>query len=130
MTRQFVQTNVRLAFAVSNASYHPVEATGKSANVPSLISPYTTASRINCTECHNNSSGRQAGGAGPMGPHGSAYVPLLERRQELTDFQMESSAIYALCYKCHSRASILGSETFQRPRHAYHRAENRLHHLP
>lgn len=118
VTRQFVQTNARLAFAVSNASYHPVEATGKSANVPSLISPWTTASKMTCTDCHNNSSGRQAGGAGPMGPHGSAYVPLLERRQELTDSQTESSAIYALCYKCHSRTSILGNASFR---------EHRLH---
>jgi predicted CXXCH cytochrome family protein len=110
--RQFVQTNARLAFAISNASYHPVVATGKNPSVPSLISPYTTAALINCTECHNNSSGMQAGGSGPTGPHGSAYFPLLERRQELTDFQGESSAIYALCYKCHSRTSILSDVSF------------------
>jgi predicted CXXCH cytochrome family protein len=112
VTRQFVQTNARLAFAISNASYHPVVATGKNASVPSLISPYTTAALINCTECHNNSSGMQAGGSGPTGPHGSAYVPILERRQELTDFQAESSAVYALCYKCHSRTSILSDASF------------------
>jgi len=111
VTRQFVQTNARLAFAASNASYHPVVATGKNPGVPSLISPYTTAALINCTECHNNSTGVQGVGSGPTGPHGSAHIPLLERRQDLTDFQAESSAVYALCYKCHSRTSILGDAT-------------------
>jgi hypothetical protein len=28
------------------------------------------------------------------------------------DFQTESSATYALCYKCHSRDSILGDQSF------------------
>jgi predicted CXXCH cytochrome family protein len=116
--RQFVQTNVRLEFATSNASYHPVLTSGRNPNVPSLISPYTTASVINCTECHNNSSGMQAGGAGPTGPHGSAYAPLLERRQEFPDFQPESSLVYALCYKCHSRTSILANASF--PQHYQH----------
>jgi cytochrome c553 len=121
VTRRFVETNVRLAFATSNASYHPVVTTGKNSDVPSLLSPYTTATLLNCTECHNNSEGMQAGGAGPTGPHGSAYVPLLERRQELTDFQTESSAVYALCYKCHSRTSILSDASF--PRHNLHVVE-------
>ncbi|MBE0602728.1 MAG: cytochrome c3 family protein [Deltaproteobacteria bacterium] len=111
--RQFVQTNTRLDFASSNASFHPVTAVGRSANVPSLMAPYTTASMINCTECHNNSQGAQVGGSGPVGPHGSAYVPLLERRQELTDYQAESSSVYALCYKCHNRDIVLSTASFR-----------------
>ncbi|MEW6719741.1 MAG: cytochrome c3 family protein, partial [Thermodesulfobacteriota bacterium] len=113
--RQFVQTNTRLAFATSNASYHPVITTGKNPVVPSLISPYTTAAQITCTACHSNNRGVGGHvGPGPTGPHGSDYVPLLERRQELTDFQGESSAVYALCYKCHSRTSILSDVSFTR----------------
>jgi predicted CXXCH cytochrome family protein len=104
--RQFVQTNTRLEFQSSNASYHPVLAAGKSTTGPSLIAPWTTASRMYCTDCHNNNTGPNAGGTGPKGPHGSAYVPLLERRLETTDNQAESAAIYALCYKCHSRTRI------------------------
>ncbi len=114
VTRQTPQTNTRLEFQSSNASYHPVAAAGKNPNVPSLIAPLTTGSQIYCTSCHNNNQGPGAGGTGPNGPHGSTFVPLLERRLELTDNQSESAAIYALCYKCHSRTSILGDQSFRR----------------
>ena len=81
MTRQFVQTNTRLEFATGpNPSYHPVVSAGKSLDVPSLIPPLTTASIINCTDCHSNDSGPNAGGTGPSGPHGSLYPPILERQ--------------------------------------------------
>lgn len=112
VSRQFPQTDKRLQFAPSNESFHPVEATGKNVNVPSLIAPYTVSSVIQCTDCHNNDQGPAAGGAGPRGPHGSVYAPLLERQLVTTDFSPESSATYALCYKCHSRTSILGNQSF------------------
>ncbi|MBI5385147.1 MAG: hypothetical protein HZA90_10725 [Verrucomicrobia bacterium] len=118
VTRQYVQTNARLEFSPGNLSYHPIETTGRNASVPSLISPYTVSALINCTSCHNNDQGLGAGGRGPTGPHGSAYAPLLERRLEWTDFQTESSAIYALCYKCHSRSSLLANRSF--PKHKEH----------
>ena len=107
------QTNTRLEFQASNASFHPIAAAGKNPNGPSLIAPLTTASRIYCTDCHNNNQGPGAGGVGPNGPHGSTFVPLLERRLELTDNQPESAAIYAMCYKCHSRTSILSDQSFR-----------------
>jgi predicted CXXCH cytochrome family protein len=107
--RQYVENNTRLVFAPGNASYHPVISNGKSTDVPSLMPPWTISSQVYCTDCHNNNTGPKAGGTGPSGPHGSVYVPLLERRQELTDFQPESSALYALCYKCHSRGVVLTS---------------------
>ncbi|HLP78313.1 MAG TPA: cytochrome C, partial [Candidatus Paceibacterota bacterium] len=113
VTRQVVQTNTRLEFQPSNLSYHPIEAVGKNSSVPSLISPWTASSRMFCTDCHNNNQGPGAGGTGPKGPHGSAYVPLLERRLDLVDNQTESATIYALCYKCHSRTSILGNASFK-----------------
>jgi predicted CXXCH cytochrome family protein len=110
--RQFVQTNTRLEFQSANASFHPVLAPGKNPSVPSLIAPWTTASQMYCTDCHNNNQGPGAGGTGPNGPHGSTFPPLLERRLELTDNQTETAAIYALCYKCHSRTSILADQSF------------------
>ena len=109
VTRQFVQTNTRLEFGLGNASYHPVMAIGKNANVPSLIAPWSLGSLMYCTDCHNSDTGPKTGGTGPNGPHGSANIPLLERRLELTDFQPESPAVYALCYKCHSRSVVLTS---------------------
>jgi predicted CXXCH cytochrome family protein len=68
---------------------------------------------VYCTDCHGNNAGVKAGGTGPNGPHGSIYIPLLERRLELTDNQPESSAAYALCYKCHSRSVVLSSQSFR-----------------
>jgi predicted CXXCH cytochrome family protein len=113
VTRQFVETNLRQAFWVNNSSFHPVVASGRNPNVPSLLSPYTSGSVISCTDCHNNNQGPGAGGTGPRGPHGSIYTPLLERRLETTDGTLESVNAYALCYKCHSQTSILNDDSFK-----------------
>jgi predicted CXXCH cytochrome family protein len=118
VSRQFVQTNTRLAFNSSNASFHPVTAPGRNSYVPSLIAPWTTASYVKCTDCHNNDNSPAAGGAGPNGPHGSNFAPILERQQILTDNTAENPANYALCYKCHSRDSILSNASF--PFHSRH----------
>ncbi len=112
VNRQYPQKNTRLEFDTTNASYHPVESVGKNPNVPSLIVPYTTASIIKCTSCHNNDQGTGNNGTGPNGPHGSAYAPLLEKQLVMADNQTESAAVYALCYKCHDRNSILGNQSF------------------
>lgn len=112
--RVVVQTNTRLEFAPTAASYHPVEAVGKNPDVPSMIGPtWTRFSRIYCTDCHNNDDGPGTNGTGPRGPHGSIHTPLLERRLDLLDGQKESAAIYALCYKCHERTSILEDRSFK-----------------
>lgn len=115
--RQTVETNTRLEFAPANASFHPVVAAGKNTSVPSLILPMTTSSRIYCTDCHAGDSGAGTGGQGPKGPHGSVFEPILERQLALTDGQAETSGTYALCYKCHSRSSILADESFPHRKH-------------
>ncbi len=116
VNRQFVQTNTRFEFKPGNLSYHPVEGQGRNANVPSLVAPWTTSSYVYCTDCHNNDQGPNAGGAGPNGPHGSRFSPILERQLILTDPNPEDPGAYALCYKCHSRDSILSNDSFK-----YHR---------
>ena len=73
----------------------------------------TTASMIYCTDCHNSDSD-----SGVKGPHGSNYKYLLARNYETSDFTQESSFSYELCYKCHSRNSILNDESF--PKHRLH----------
>lgn len=110
--RQFNQANTRLQFNPANASYHPVIGAAKRVRGPSLLSTWT-ASQVRCTDCHNNDQGPGANGAGPNGPHGSRYAPLLERNLVELDFQAESANAYALCYKCHSRSSILADEGFK-----------------
>jgi predicted CXXCH cytochrome family protein len=111
--RQISETNKRVQFAPANASFHPLEAVGRNGDVPSLITPWTISSKMSCADCHNNDQGPGAGGVGPRGPHGSTYSPLLERQCQVTDFSGESPGTYALCYKCHSRDSILGDVSFR-----------------
>jgi predicted CXXCH cytochrome family protein len=115
--RQFAQTSLRLQFASTSASFHPVVNPGKNANVPSLLPPYTTGSLIYCTDCHNNDQGPGAGGSGPRGPHGSAYPALLERQLITIDGSTENPTSYALCYKCHDRDRILSDLTFSHRKH-------------
>jgi len=121
--RQYPEINTRFEFDSANASYHPVMSIGKNTDVPSLISPYTTSSIIQCSGCHNNNNGSGAMGIGPNGPHGSDFSPLLERRLTLQDNQSESLSTYALCYKCHDRNSILANQSF--PYHRKHIVEER-----
>ncbi len=102
VSRQVVQTDTRIQFNPGNLSFHPLEAVGKNPVTPSLIRPLTPTSLVNCTDCHNNDQGPGAGGRGAKGPHGSAYVPLLERPLLLTDLTPYNSDNFALCYKCHS----------------------------
>jgi len=119
--RQAAQFNKRMQFDPANPSYHPVEAPGRSTSVPSLMAPWTTTSTIYCTDCHDNDTGPKAPtpGAGPAGPHGSNYKHLLVAEYDMDNgSQLESAAAYALCYKCHSRTSILADLSFlQHSRH-------------
>jgi predicted CXXCH cytochrome family protein len=114
VSRQFPQTNLRLAFAVANQSFHPVETVGKNQiSVPSLITPWTVNSLMYCTDCHNSDSGPNAGGSGANGPHGSIFSPILERNLVTADGQAESAGAYALCYKCHDRSRVLSNLSFR-----------------
>jgi hypothetical protein len=112
--RILVQNNVLLEFAPVNPSYHPVAAIGKNAVVPSLISPLTTSSFIYCTSCHASD-----GSSAAAGPHGSIYPHILKLQNLTNDGgttatgTTESSSAFALCYSCHSRASILSDASFK-----------------
>lgn len=107
ISRQITQTNTRLEFDPSGPSFHPVAAPGVNRNVPSLIPPMTVATQIYCTDCHNSD-----GTSMTKGPHGSIYPCLLAGRYETADFTPENSSSYELCYRCHSRNSILGNQSF------------------
>jgi predicted CXXCH cytochrome family protein len=109
ITRQIDQFNTRLEFNLANPSFHPVESAGVNLEVPSLLSPYTVSSIISCIDCHNNSDEM-----GPKGPHGSSFEYLLERNYITLDFTDENPSTYALCYKCHSRQSILDNQSFSK----------------
>jgi hypothetical protein len=48
------------------------------------------------------------------GPHGSPFPPILKERYEVADGTPESYDVYALCYRCHERASILADVSFRK----------------
>ena len=118
IARQADQPNLRLKFGLANPSFHPVAGASPSSDTISLDPSISTGTQIRCTDCHNNNAGPRAGGRGPDGPHGSVYDFLLERNYTVRDDTPESAYDYAMCYKCHRRASILNNESF--PDHASH----------
>jgi len=105
ITRQITELNKRFSFDRANPSFHPVESQGKNSSVPSLLPPYTVASIITCTDCHGNSDQ-----SGPSGPHGSDYPYMLTNSYITDDNTPESPSSYELCYKCHSRSSLLNTD--------------------
>jgi predicted CXXCH cytochrome family protein len=107
VSRQITEINTRLEFALSSISFHPVEGPGRNRDVPSLKPRWTTESLVYCSDCHGSDTGRQAGGSGPNGVHGSNEEPLLVARYETSDHTPESASAYALCYQCHYRHIIL-----------------------
>ncbi|MFZ4546909.1 MAG: cytochrome c3 family protein [Bacteroidales bacterium] len=106
--RVILQNNVRLEFAPGNPSYHSVVAAGVNTSVPSLIAPWTSTSKMYCTNCHASD-----GPGSPAGPHGSTYQRILKLQYITSDNTTESMAAYALCYSCHNRTSILGDISFK-----------------
>ncbi|MCP4251467.1 MAG: cytochrome C [bacterium] len=110
--RHAQSNNLRLKFAPSNPSFHPVVSSSPSPDTVSLVPGLSTGSLILCSDCHSNDNGPGAGGNGPSGPHGSIYDFLLERNYTVRDDTPESEYEYAMCYKCHLRTSILSDASF------------------
>lgn len=113
-------TNKKLEFSINNPSFHPVEGEGKNSTVISLISPYkekkivpSDISVLTCSSCHGNDNPE-----GPKGVHASRYKYILIDNYDAGDRINEGEQVYALCYRCHSRTSILGNESFRY--HALH----------
>lgn len=108
-------TNKRIEFSPENPSFHPVEAEGKNQAVVSLIRPWRErkieqddVSRLTCSSCHGSDDP-----AGRKGPHGSNVRHILNAPYSTDDLRNESELAYALCYRCHSRQSILANESFR-----------------
>ena len=110
--------NVRLEINPSNPSYHPVAAVGRNTTMGGFEPGFSTASIIYCTDCHNNDEWTPAG-TKPRGPHGSRYLPILEREYQANDPSSESFQTYALCYKCHNRDFLVNdrARTFLHKKH-------------
>ncbi len=106
-TRLYSIPNIMDEFNPSNPSHHAVVGTGENTDVPSLIAPWDEADQVYCSDCHASD-----GSGSPDGPHGSTYAQILVRRYDRGNYVTESAQAYALCYGCHSRASILGDNSF------------------
>ena len=106
--RVIIQNNTRLEFAPGNPSFHSVAAVGVNTSVPSLIAPWTITSRIYCSDCHASD-----GASSPAGPHGSTFPRILKLQYSTANNTTESATAYALCYSCHSRASIMSDISFK-----------------
>ena len=116
ITRDIEQNNTRLEFDLSNPSFHPIEGPGVNNDVRSLISPYTEASIIYCTDCHASD-----GIDSPAGPHGSSYPQILKYNYSTIYGTVESYQSYELCYQCHNRDEIInGVGRFQNRVHRRH----------
>lgn len=135
--------NVIPQFGASAGSSHPVfRPRSSSLPQPSLLPNMwnlngTTQGRamgtqIFCTDCHNSDDNREFGGAGPVGPHGSKWGHILERRYELSQApapgqlinnlfpspDLSANGPYALCGKCHNLSNIMQNASFAK--HALH----------
>ncbi len=106
-----IETDVSVEFDPGRASYHPIEAAGKNAIVPSLMAGWSEDSIVRCENCH-------AGDSDIRGPHGSSHRWILKENYTVTDEWPEFPFTYALCYTCHDRDSILNNDSF--PLHYKH----------
>lgn len=104
-------SNVRLEIDPQNPSFHPVADVGRNPSILGLIPPLTPASRTACTSCHNNDATALVASSAPRGPHGSSHRPILTAEYRL-DARMgsESYQLYALCYGCHDRNTLLNRQ--------------------
>lgn len=115
------QNNIRLQFATTNASFHPVAGPRNNTEITSnLLSPNTASTVLYCTACHASN-----GTGSPAGPHGSIYPRIMKMQYITTDGgttatgTTESAAAYELCYSCHNRTRLLsGTSSF--PLHNLH----------
>ncbi len=101
-------SNVRLQIDPRNPSFHPVADVGRNSTIQGLLPSLSAASRTLCIACHNNDAAAPFGSAAPRGPHGSNYRPILAAEYHFDATSgPESYQLYALCYGCHDRNTLL-----------------------
>ena len=113
-------------------SYHPIVANNpaNNAQVWSLrtdIPLDKINSQIYCTDCHNSDTSAAVGGTGANGPHGSANEAILTDVYAFDSIIPTGPTDMALCFKCHSEASIMAglpSGGFSHDRHVSGRSKS------
>ena len=102
--------NMRLNFATTNVSYHPVEAAGQNPSVTSLTGALTVSSKVYCSDCH----GSDGGSSSPKGPHGSTNIAILKYAYDTARFPnlgsgwnaTDLSMHWPLCFQCHNVSTV------------------------
>ncbi|MBI5243770.1 MAG: hypothetical protein HY922_08850 [Elusimicrobia bacterium] len=98
------QTDATAYFNPNNPAYHPVFAAGKNASMPSsLLSPWTSTSKMYCSDCH--STNETVSASVPDGAHGSINAKILNKPYAHTDAAQPSTD---LCFTCHDYAAYVG----------------------
>ncbi len=100
--------DLAIEFNSYQASFHPVTAQGRNANMPagSFVAPWSQDSIVYCTDCHDN------GDNSTNGPHGSPLLHILDGSAEyITEVDPARSCAPGgcptihnpgeLCFKCH-----------------------------
>lgn len=96
-TRPAGQTDFGVRLNSNNPSFHPVEATGKNANirVNSFVNGWTATKTMYCTDCHTSDD------TSVRGPHGSQNRYLL-KRPHIASSAARTTASTEECFDCHS----------------------------
>lgn len=91
------QSDLALLLNPQNRSFHPIEGTGKNANVrPGAFANGWDANRlVYCTDCHSSDD------ATVRGPHGSAWDHLVKKNSPAVA-GVQASASTDLCFDCHN----------------------------
>jgi len=114
-------SSMREKFNPSAVSFHPVEAPGRNPNVPSLLPPWSSSSRVTCSDCHGAEASAGDNPNAIHAVHGSNNRYLLILPYQTGDMVSESYQSYALCYQCHDRMNILSDRSFtEHNRHIVH----------
>jgi predicted CXXCH cytochrome family protein len=129
--------NVIPQFNVSSTSSHPVTHDRNSPfpqpslranmlNLDGATPGRPMGMRILCSDCHNSDDNREFGGTGANGPHGSAWLHILERRYEFSQAAIPGGPVtnlfpnpdlsavgpYAMCAKCHDLTQLVSNTSF------------------
>ena len=98
--------NIQQLMSSSNTSYHPLDGAG-----PKHVraEPHPAVHGAELRQLHELPRERPGD---ILGPHGSAFAPILKANYTITDGQAESAFQYALCYLCHNRSTVLSPSSF------------------
>jgi hypothetical protein len=94
------QSDLAMELNPNNASFHPVEATGKNRLIrpAAFVQGWSWDRQVYCSDCHGSDDDSS------RGPHGSSFKGILKRNYP-TGVNASASARTDLCFTCHAFAA-------------------------